>query len=40
MLSANLQVRIRVWGYFAFTFARYPKVNSIIIGTGLITPTF
>jgi len=40
VLSANLQVRIMVWGYFAFTFARYPKANSIIAGTGLIAPTF
>jgi hypothetical protein len=27
-------------GYFAFTFARYPKANPIISGTGLVTPTF
>jgi hypothetical protein len=40
VLSANLQVRIMVWGFFAFTFARYPKANSIITGTGLIAPTF
>jgi hypothetical protein len=40
VLSANLQVRIMVWGYFAFTFARYAEANSIIAGTGLITPTF
>lgn len=40
VLSANLQVRIAVWGYFAFTFARYPKANSIISGTGLTVPGF
>jgi HK97 family phage major capsid protein len=40
VLSANLQVRLLVWGYFAFTFARYPKSNSIISGTGLVAPTF
>jgi hypothetical protein len=40
VLSANLQVRILCYGYFAFTFARYAKANSIISGTGLTTPTF
>jgi HK97 family phage major capsid protein len=40
VLSANLQVRIAVWGSFALTFARYAKANSIISGTGLTTPTF
>jgi HK97 family phage major capsid protein len=40
VLSANLQVRIYVYGYFAFTFARYAKANSIINGTGLTPPTF
>jgi HK97 family phage major capsid protein len=40
VLSANLQVRILCFGYFAFTFARYPKANSIISGAGLVTPTF
>jgi len=40
VLSANLQVRILCYGYFAFTFARYAKANSIISGTGLNTPTF
>jgi len=40
VLSGTLQVRIACWGYFAFTFARYAKANSIISGTGLITPTF
>jgi hypothetical protein len=38
-LDANIP-RIMVWGYFAFTFARYAEANSIIAGTGLITPTF
>jgi HK97 family phage major capsid protein len=40
VLSANLQVRIYCYGYFAFTFARYVKSTSIISGTGLVTPTF
>jgi hypothetical protein len=34
VLSANLQVRILCYGYFAFTFARYAKANSIISGDG------
>jgi HK97 family phage major capsid protein len=40
VLSANLQVRILCYGYFFFTFARYPKATSIISGTGLVPPTF
>jgi HK97 family phage major capsid protein len=40
VLSANLQVRIYAYGYFAFTFARYAKATSRIAGTGLATPTF
>jgi len=40
VLSANLQVRIYAYGYFAFTFARYLKATSRIAGTGLATPTF
>jgi HK97 family phage major capsid protein len=40
VLSANLQVRIYAYGYFAFTFARYAKATTIISGTGLVPPTF
>lgn len=40
VLSANLQIRLMVFGYFAFTWARYPKSSSIIGGTGLTAPTF
>jgi HK97 family phage major capsid protein len=40
VLSANLQVRILCYGYFFFTFARYPKATSIISGAGLVPPTF
>ena len=40
VLSGTLQVRILVFGYYAFTFARYAKANSIISGAGLVTPTF
>lgn len=37
--SANLVVRLQVWGYSAFTAARQPKAVSVIAGTGLITPS-
>jgi HK97 family phage major capsid protein len=40
VLSNTLQVKIYVYGYMAFTFARYAKSTSIISGTGLVTPTF
>src|SRR6266545_407245 len=40
VLSANLQVRIYAYGYFAFTFARYAKATSIISGDGLTIPAF
>jgi HK97 family phage major capsid protein len=40
VLSANLQVRIYAYGYFAFTFARYAKATTIIGGAGLVPPTF
>ncbi len=38
--SATLTVRLQVYGYVAFTSARYPKSISKISGTGLIAPTF
>lgn len=37
--TANLTVRLQVWGYSAFTAARQPKAVSVISGTGLITPS-
>jgi HK97 family phage major capsid protein len=40
VLSGTLQVRILAFGYFAFTFARYPKATSIISGAALVAPTF
>lgn len=40
VLSANLQVRVQVWGYLAYTAERYPKATSVIEGTGLATPSF
>ena len=36
--SANLLIRLTVYGYSAFTAARQPKAVSVIGGTGLITP--
>jgi HK97 family phage major capsid protein len=40
VLSSTLQVRLVVYGYFAFTFARYAKATTIISGAGLVAPTF
>ena len=40
VLSGNLQIRVLAYGYFAFSFARFPKSNSVISGTGLVQPTF
>jgi len=38
--SAELEVKMVVYGYAAFTHNRYPKAFSRINGTGLIAPTF
>lgn len=38
--NAPQSVRLAVWGYSAFTAARYPKAVADIAGTGLIAPTF
>jgi hypothetical protein len=35
-----LSVLLQLYGYIAFTAARYPVSNSVITGTGLSTPTF
>jgi len=40
VLSGNLTVRLQVYGYIAFTAARYPASTAVIGGTGLVTPTF
>lgn len=37
--AANLQLLLVVYGYFAYTHARYAHVQKIA-GTGLVTPTF
>jgi HK97 family phage major capsid protein len=38
--SAELEVKMVVYSYSAFTAGRYPKSWAIIGGTGLVTPTF
>jgi HK97 family phage major capsid protein len=38
--SGNLTVRLQVYGYLAFTAARYPASVVEIGGTGLVSPTF
>lgn len=38
--AANLGVLLVLYGYFAFTFARYSNGQSKIAGTGLTTPSF
>jgi len=40
VLSGSLGVRFQVYGYFAFSAARYPKSIATVGGTGLVTPTF
>ncbi len=40
VLSGNLQIRVQLYNYFAFTAARYPSSVALITGTGLVTPTF
>ncbi len=38
--AGNLQVKLLVYGYSAFTAARRPLGAAVIAGTGLIAPTF
>lgn len=38
--SGNLTVRLQVYGYVAFSAARYPQSVVEISGTGLVAPTF
>ena len=40
VLSGNLSVRLQVYGYLAFSAARYPASVVEIGGNGLIAPTF
>lgn len=38
--SGTLTVRVQMFGYFAFTAARYPGAIATIGGTGLVAPAF
>ncbi|SMF86098.1 phage major capsid protein [Streptomyces sp. Amel2xC10] len=38
--SGTLTVRLQVYGYLAFTAARYPKSIVEVAGTGLVAPSF
>ena len=39
VLSGNLQIRCQIYGYFAFSAARYPSSICTIGGTGLTAPS-
>ena len=38
--AGSLTIKSVVYGYSAFTSGRYPGAVSVILGTGLVTPTF
>jgi HK97 family phage major capsid protein len=38
--SQTAAIRLQVFGYVASTCARFPTANSVIQGTGLVSPTF
>jgi len=38
--SAELEVKMVVYGYSAYTAGRYPNAFALVGGTGLVTPTF
>jgi len=38
--AANLGVLLVLYGYFAYSFRRYPNANSVIGGSGMISPAF
>ena len=38
--SAELEVKMVVYGYSAYTAGRYPNAFALIGGTGLVTPSF
>jgi HK97 family phage major capsid protein len=40
VLSKELAIRLQVFGYSAFTGARYPQSIATVGGTGLVTPVF
>jgi len=39
-LTSTAAIRLQIFGYLAFTAARYAKSTSLITGTGLVTPSF
>ena len=39
-VAENLQVRLVLYGYFAYSLRRYPGAVQKISGSGLVTPTF
>lgn len=39
-VNAPATVRLAVFGYSAFTAERYPSATSVVVGTGLVAPTF
>jgi hypothetical protein len=38
--SGTLTVRLQVYGYIAFSAARYPRAIAELSGAGLVAPTF
>jgi HK97 family phage major capsid protein len=38
--SGTLEIRVQIYGYFAYSSERYSKAHAVITGTGLTTPTF
>lgn len=39
-VNSPATIRLAVFGYSAFTAERYPSASSIVLGTGMIAPTF
>lgn len=40
VLSGNLQIRVQLYNYYAFTAGRYASSVCVMSGTGLVTPSF
>lgn len=39
-VNSPATIRLAVFGYSAFTAERYPSATSVVVGTGLVAPTF
>jgi hypothetical protein len=39
-VNSPATIRLAVFGYSAFTAERYPSATSIVVGSGLVAPTF